>query len=102
MNVYDGSTFQVLPFTDVRKNGYVRKFETTINQYFFHSSCISEEEIHKCEELTYLQSATPLESQLRENRITASKMHDIFIRWKDSEPLVKRMKNINTRQTKAI
>ena len=34
--------------------------------------------------------------------ITASKMHDIFIRRKDPEPLVKRMKNPNTRQTKAM
>ena len=49
-----------------------------------------------------MQSATPLWSQLRELRITASKMHDIFIRSKDPESLVKRMKNPDTRQTKAM
>ena len=101
INVYDGSTFPKLPLTDVMKNDYAKVLNYN-ESIFFHSLCISEEEIHKFEELTRLQSATPLWSQLRGHRITASKMHDIFIRRKDPEPLVKRMKNPNTRQTKAM
>ena len=86
-----------MPLTDVMKNDYAKILNYN-ESIFFCSLCISEEEIHKCEELTRLQSATPLYRVSSESTgITASKMHDIFIIRKDPEPLVKRMKNPNTR-----
>ena len=90
-----------LPLTDLMKNDYAKVLNYN-ESIFFYSLCISEKEIHKFEELTCLQSAIPLWIQLRDHRLTTSKMHDIFIRRKDPEPLVKRMKKPNIRQNKAM
>lgn len=101
INVFDGQDFPKLPFQNHMKNN-VSKVLNYNESIFFHSLCLAEEEIHKYEELTHLQSGTPLWGQLREHRITSSKMHNIYIRKKDPEPLVKRLKNPKIRQMQAM
>ena len=87
ITIFDGVDFPQLPYNNTIVNNY--NYALDQNKYVnFEGLSLSLEEIHNFEEQTRLQSDSPLWHKLRKHRITASKMHGIYIRQKDHESLL--------------
>ncbi len=99
--VFDGVTFPLLPVEDKMVNSYQYVLDQK-KQVSLEGLYLSEQEIHEFEEKTRLQSDSPLWHKLRSHRITTSKMHNVYIRQKDTEGLLVQMKSTRRVQTAAM
>ena len=101
LNIYDGMGFQELPAANVMVNNC--NVVLTSEQFIkLEGLSVSLKEIQKFEEDTRLQSQTPLWYKLRQNRITASTIGEIFKRRKEEGPLVQRLKSTRHVMTAAM
>jgi putative phage-type endonuclease len=101
VNIYDGVQFPNLPCENFIDNN--------VNTVLLHHEALqledlqlNQDQIARFEEQTRLQSDSPLWHQLRENRITASKIHSVFIRQRNFDNLLKQLKSKRRVQTKAM
>jgi hypothetical protein len=101
INLYDGVDFPELPMACAFRNNY-QCVLPQFQQNALDSLYMTEDEIIKFEKLTVLQSNSPLWHKLRRHRITASKVHDIYVRQKDFDKLVERQKSTRHVQTAAM
>ena len=91
-NIQDGVSFPTLPVCEVMVNSYSGCL--TYNQHLAMEDVVVEKsDVHSFEELTREQSGSELWHKLRQNRITASKIGEVFKRQKDFLTLVARLKS---------
>ena len=92
LNIYDGLTFPSLPMSNKMINNNCTVLSQK-QQVELDGLILSNDEIQHFEECTRLQSDSKLWHKLREFRITASKMHSVYVRRKNQESLAARLKS---------
>ena len=101
MNIFDGVTFPDLPCNDVMEN----HLHTTLTEKQTTSRenlKLSITEASRFESQTRSQSQNPFWYKLRKNRITASKVGEIFKRKKEPTALINRLKSTRHVMTSAM
>ena len=101
LNIYDGIGFPELPASNVMRNTYSTVLSSQ-QSVKLEGLKLTLHEVKKFEEQTRLQSQTPLWYKIRKNRITASKIGEIFKRRKDESSLVQRLQSTRHVMTTAM
>ena len=99
--VYDGVDYPDLPVKCNMSNNFcaVLSYAESLTVAELH---LKSDEVVKFEQQTRLQSECPLWFSLRKNRITSSKVHDVYVRRRHFESLTDRMLSTKYIQTSAM
>ena len=101
LNVYDGVEYPYLPVMCKMDNPYNRV--PSLNEIVeLEGKNLKISEIYNFEEQTRLQTDSKMWHKLRKFRLTASRMHSIYVRRKNQETLVIRLKSTRRVQTAAM
>ena len=101
LNIYDGVDFPNLPVRNMMCD-YAWVARNTYEMMSKEGIHLELDDIYQIEKKTQLQSESPLWHKIRSNRITASKIHDIYVRKVNFESLVLRLKSTGHRATQAM